>query len=104
MLRRCAPFATNRQNFLGFLLSLHNQAEAYGQRPSEILGLETAWGAWQLNEIALIVGRRAERNVNEGKEAFDGFILDGSANGKGRFRSARDRVKRKIKIPANGIW
>jgi hypothetical protein len=99
-LRRCGPFATNNENFLRFLLSLHNQAEAYGPRPSEILGLETDWGAWQLNEITLVVGRRVERNLNEGKDAFDGFSL----NGKGKFRSAKDRVKRKIRIPKSGIW
>ena len=106
MLRRCAPFATNQQNLLRLLLSLHNQAEAYGSRPSEIFGLETDWGAWQLNEITLMVGRLVEKNLNEGKDAFTGFSLplSPSRNGNGRYRSAKTRVTKRMKIPANGIW
>jgi len=106
MLRRCAPFATNQQNLLRLLLSLHSQAEAYGSRPSEILGLETDWGAWQLNEITLMVGRRVEKNLNEGKDAFAGFGLTAAhpRNGNGRYRSVKSRVTKKMKIPASGIW
>ena len=106
MLRRCAPFATNQQNLLRLLLSLHSQAEAYGSRPSEILGLETDWGAWQLNEITLMVGRHVEKNLNEGKDAFAGFGLTAAhpRNGNGRYRSVKSRVTKKMKIPASGIW
>lgn len=104
MLRRCAPFATNRENFLRLLVRLHNQAEAYGYRPSEIFGLETPWGAWQFDEIVLIAGRRVERNLNEGKDAFAGFSFSVNVNGKGRFRSAKGLVRRKVKIPKSGIW
>jgi len=102
MLRRCAPFATNKEHFLRFLLSLHNQAEAYGSRPSEILGLETDWGAWQLNEIALVVGRRVERNVNSNKAPFDGFQV--SMNGNHGYRSAKALVRKKVKIKPDGTW
>ena len=106
MLRRCAPFATDQQNLLRFLLSLHSQAEAYGSKPSEIFGLETDWGAWQLNEITLMVGRRVEKNLNEGKDAFAGFGLTAAhpRNGNGRYRSVKSRVTKKMKIPASGIW
>src|SRR5690349_4180524 len=104
MLRRCVPFAKDRATFLQLLLRLHNQGEAYGTRPSEILGMETAWGAFQLDEITLTVGRSVERNLHSNKEPFDGFALDGSTNGKGRFRSAKGLVKRKVKIPKSGIW
>lgn len=85
------------------LYRLHTQASAYGFRPSQILGLETPWGAFQLDELTLMVGRRVEKNIAKKKDAFDGFAL-ASANGKGRFRSAKPFVKRKIKIPKSGIW
>jgi len=97
-LRRCAPFATNLRN----LVRLHNQAEAYGKLPSEIMGLETDWGAWQLNEITLLVGRRVERNLNSNKDAFDGFNT--SLQMPRTYRSAKAFVTKKIKIPKSGIW
>jgi len=96
MPRRCAPFATNPRN----LVSLHNQAEAYGCRPNIILGLETAWGAWQLNEVALIVGRRVERNLSDGKDPFAGFVGSGPRG----YRSAKNLVRKKIRINADGTW
>jgi len=70
--------------------------------PSEILGLETDWGAWQLNEIALMVGRRVENNVNSNKAPFAGFDLpmDKSRG----FRSAKQLVRRKVKIRPDGRW
>lgn len=84
------------------LLRLHNQAEAYGTLPSEILELETIWGAWQLNEVCLLVGRKVERNVNENKEAFAGLgMVEAVKRG---YRSARQFVKKKMKIPESGIW
>lgn len=82
------------------LLRIHNLAEAYGKRPSEILQLETPWAAYQFDEICLVVGRHVERNLSEGKDPFDGFSL----NGKGKFRSAKNRVRRKVRIPKSGIW
>jgi len=75
--------------------------------PSEILQLETAWGAWQLNELTLIIGRRAEKNVNDGKDALDGFPANNGKSPfpvKGGYLSARQRVRKKVRIKANGIW
>jgi len=68
--------------------------------------VETDWGAWQLDEVTLMVGRRVEKNMNEGKDAFTGFSLKAvpSGNGRGSYRSARARVTKRMKIPANGIW
>jgi hypothetical protein len=83
---------------------VHNQAEAYGQLPSDILGLETAWGAFQFNEICLMVGRRVEKNVNEGKDAFSdlgGGMIGAMKRG---YKSARAFVKKKMKIPESGVW
>lgn len=99
---RCVPFAKDLQN----LLRLHNQAEAYGRLPSEIMGLESMWGAWQLNEVTLMVGRRVERNINAGKDAWTGFSGQRLAvSGKLRsYRSAKARVTKKVKIKSDGTW
>lgn len=97
---RCAPFAKDLSN----LVSLHNMAEAYGCRPSSILELETAWGAWQLDQVALIVGRRVENNRNEGKATFAGFSGQSSVSSGQQFRSARGRVRKKVKVKADGTW
>ena len=99
MRTRCVPFAKDLQN----LLRLHNQAETYGKLPSEIMGLESPWGAWQLNEITLMVGRRVEDNLNKKKNAFDGFGSSMIGKMKRGYQSAKQFVKRKVKIK-NGIW
>lgn len=101
MRTRCVPFAKALPN----LLRLHNQAEAYGKTPSEVLNLETPWGAWQLNEVTLMVGRRVERNTNAGKEAWTGFnhpsLMTRIQNG---YRSAKALVMKKVKIKPDGTW
>jgi hypothetical protein len=70
------------------------------------MGLETPWGAWQLNEVTLMVGRRVEKNLNEKKDAWDGF--GGQASGvRGqlkRFRSAKGRVSKKVRVKEDGTW
>lgn len=96
----CVPFAKELRN----LLRLHNQAEAYGRLPSEILRLETDWGAWQLNEITLMVGRRVEKNLNDGKEAFFGFNIQRAASAIRSYRSAKSLVNKRVKIRADGTW
>jgi hypothetical protein len=42
---------------------LHFMGEAYGQRPSKIVGVEDDWAAYQLDMVTLIVGRRAEDRI-----------------------------------------
>jgi len=66
------------------------------------MGLETDWGAWQMNELTLMVGRRVERNLNEGKDAFAGFSF--SSNGQKGYRSAKHLVTKKVKINPDGTW
>jgi hypothetical protein len=87
-------------------LRLHNQAEAYGTLPSVILGLETLWGAWQLNEVTLMVGRRVEKNMTEKKDPWAGFNTQPSAlGGKLRsYRSMKTLAKKKVKIREDGTW
>lgn len=86
------------------LLSLHLVGKSYGKRPSDLLGLHTEWGAWQLDELCAIVGAWAEGNVMNGKDPFAGLGQTHSKNGKNGYRSPKQLVKRKVKIPKNGIW
>ncbi|HEX6034543.1 MAG TPA: hypothetical protein VFY83_08920 [Anaerolineales bacterium] len=82
------------------LWRLYNLATGYGQRPSDLFELQTDVARWALDEACLVVGRRIENNLNSGKEPFDGF------NGQHaqEFRSAKSRVKKKVKIKADGTW
>ena len=67
------------------------------------MGLETPWGAYQFNEICLMVGRRVENNLNKGKDAFDGLGSSVIGKMKRGYQSAKQFVKKKVKIK-NGIW
>jgi len=49
---------------------LHAQSEAYATRPSEFLGLETPWGAWQIDQLVFMEGRRLEKLIADGKNPF----------------------------------
>jgi hypothetical protein len=81
------------------LWRLYNLATGYGQRPSEILGLQTALGAWSLDEACLIAGRRIEKALNEGK---DPFMAEATAKG---YRSAKgSKAIKKVKMKKNGTW
>jgi hypothetical protein len=70
------------------------------------MGLETPWGAWQLNEVTLMVGRRVENNLNNKKDAWFGFSNQPSAMSRklAGYRSAKGRVSKKVKVKANGTW
>ncbi len=84
-------------------MRLYNQAEAYKQMPSEILRLETPWGAWQVNEITLMIGRRMERNVSEGKDAADGLMNLKNTIRRG-YKSLKGLVTKKVNINPDGTW
>lgn len=47
------------------MLKLHNLAEAYGHRPSQIIGIPDEWAAYQFDSACLVVGRIVERALNE---------------------------------------
>ena len=40
-------------------------AQAYGRRPSEVLGVEDAWAAYQLDAAVLTLGRWVENKLAE---------------------------------------
>ena len=44
---------------------MHCIAQAYGRRPSEVLGIEEAWAAYQLDAAVLTLGRWAENRLAE---------------------------------------
>jgi hypothetical protein len=62
-------------------------AEAYGSRPSGVLGIEDDWAAYQLDSAALLLARRVERARIDKRDVA--ALLDGRAGepGPGRFRS-----------------
>lgn len=90
------------------LWRLYNAATAYGRRPSEFFEFETELAAWQLDEACLIVGRRVEKNLNENKEPFAGMDGGGSfslrSTLRGAYRSAKQFVRKKMRIPESGVW
>lgn len=87
------------------LWRVYNAATAYGCRPSDFFTLETELAAWQLDEACLMVGRRVENNLNNNKDAFAGFEGTGILGAVKRgYQSAKQFVKKKIKIPESGVW
>jgi hypothetical protein len=81
------------------LWRLYNQATAYGKRASDFFRLETEIGEWYLNEACLMIGRKFENMLNEGKQPFTE-----SGAGKQKYRSAATTRMRRVKINANGTW
>jgi len=74
---------------------LHSLGEAYGTRPSELMGMETPWGAWQIDQAALIVGRQVERELEPAPRQ----------PGKEQFRDPRGlRAIKTVKIKPDGTW
>lgn len=81
------------------LWRLYNQSTGYGCRPSDFFELETDLAKWSLNEACLVIGRRFENMLNEGKNPFSSPSV-----GRGRYAPVANGKIRKIKIPENGIW
>ena len=47
------------------LLKLYNLGTAYGRRPSEIVGIDDEWAAYQFDAACLVVGRKVENALAE---------------------------------------
>src|SRR4030067_1040004 len=90
---QCAPFAKVKTN----LWRLYNLANAYAKKPSDLFELETDIGRWSLDEACLVVGRRIENNLNNGKEEFHGFDASISKP-TGGYRSAKGRITKQLRI------
>ena len=94
-LSKLNPFVTRDNLFV-----LHSMGEAYGVRPSEILGMETPWGAWQVDRVTLIVGRKVEKEIIDGKPPESS-----PAASTEEFRDPRGLAKvKKIKRNPDGTW
>lgn len=78
---------------------LHSLATAYGKRPSELLGLQTDLGRWSLDEACLVIGRKIENALKDGKDPFPQETIKA-----GKFRSAKGLARKKMKVPKSGIW
>lgn len=79
---------------------MHHLAEAYGKRPSEIIGLKTPWGAYQFDEVCLVAGRIAENNAMQGKPSLGSRIMQG-------YQSVKEKLGKRIKkvrIKPDGTW
>lgn len=84
------------------LWRLYNSATAYSKRPSDFARLETELAAWALDEACLVVGRKFENMLNEGKNPFAGLGI--SSNGKTSYAPVPKRGLRRVKINPNGTW
>ena len=93
----CAPFAQKNVN----LWRLHNVAQAYGQRPSQIMPTETVLADYQLDEACLMMGRRIEKRLADGEEPFASAV---SPSKKNKVRSLSALATKTVKIKADGTW
>ena len=83
------------------LWRLYNSSTAYGKRPSDFMQLETEIAAWALDEACLIVGRRYENMLNEGKNPFSN---SSKVEGQKSYAPVPKKGMKRMKIPENGIW
>ena len=106
----------------GNLWALHNVASAYGCRPSEILGVEDPWAAYELDLACLVAGREVERLTMpaEGElgvassprssqlsveEVLGASVQELEARRVARqFADPRVRPMGKMVVPEGGVW
>lgn len=75
----------------------------FSRQPSKLLGLETPWGAWQLDETVMWFGRRIENSLAEGKK-LEELLSEKLAPNEGQYSSGSAMVKRKTKVRKDGTW
>lgn len=96
------------------LWELDELARRYGQRPSQVVGIDDPWAAYQLDVATLTVGRwvdgkLAERN-KKGKPVHRLVDLlrektdQGQGGSSSGFRSVAGLVTERRAIPASGVW
>lgn len=82
------------------LWRLYNSATGYGRRPSDFYELETDLAKWYLDESCLTLGRRYESEINAGRNPFGASTALSAKS----YRSAKNSVKKKVKIKSDGTW
>lgn len=94
----------NRKN----LWRLHTLGDAYGVRPSALLGIDDEWLAFQLDETVLIFGREMENEMSKAsaderkRSLTDLFRMNRKPAQ--QFAPMKMPGIAKMKIPENGIW
>lgn len=92
--------------------TLYGQATAFSRRPSEIVGIEDEWAAYQFDSACLYLGRwidnkLGERNPRTGRPLYslEGLLADGnSPPPPGGFKNPTGLVTRKVRANADGTW
>lgn len=92
------------------LLELHNVAQAYGQRPSTVLGIEgDGWLAYQVDVACLVVARTVEERTAPDEQGRPRMSVE-EALGEpqhrttGRFADPTPFVSGVMEIPESGVW
>jgi len=83
---------------------LHRLCEAYGKLPSDYLGMTSPWGRWQMDEITLVIGRRADREDVKTTDAQQTYRTVGKGESVGYRSMAQGRPLKRVKIKPNGTW
>ena len=108
----CSPFARKK----GELWRLYCLSTSYGRRPSEILGVDDEWAAYQLDDAVTYLGRWVEAKLSErhrksGKPRYTlEYLLREREEEKGSpgrpvFQSAvKGRAVKKVRVRPDGTW
>jgi hypothetical protein len=108
----CSPFARKKSE----LWRLYCLSTSYGDRPSEILGIDDEWAAYQLDDAVTYLGRWVEAKLSErhrksGKPKYTlEYLLRDRGEGKDSskrrvFRSAvKGRAVKKVRVRPDGTW
>jgi hypothetical protein len=104
-----SPFARNKSE----LWRLYCLSTSYGRRPSEILGVDDEWAAYQLDDAVTYLGRWVESKLSErdwrGKPRYTLAYLLQDREGKdqaprSKFQSIAMRATRKVRVRPDGTW
>jgi len=92
-------------------------ATRYSSRPSEVLGIEDGWLAYQVDTAALLLGLRVEALTADGKMTITAALERITAERKdtgtrfarghgdaGQYRDPRPYVTRKVQVRPDGTW
>ena len=93
-------------------------ATRYSSRPSEVLGIEDGWLAYQVDTAALLLGLRVEALTWDGKmtvsAALEKITAERQADAgtrfarghgdAGQYRDPRPYVTRKVQVRPDGTW
>jgi hypothetical protein len=89
---------------------LHLVCKTYPTRPSDLVGIEDEWAAYQFDLALALFGNNVEAELGRGK-ALEQALAHGlpmaatrSTRSGAGYRNPAQYVTRKLKIPDSGIW